>query len=133
MKQTLLQEKYPIFTLEIGKNETSLASVDAIVQYLRDCIDDHKIASYIATFDHYAHTKSLPDGQVAPEILAAKNIVFCFGLTLPDPQVMAVRPRSIGVAELADHFVVTFMEAPMPVANSAMESWAKALHDRKVA
>lgn len=60
-------------------------------------------------------------------ILAAKHIVFCFGITPPEPLMMAVRPRSIGVVELAERFLITFLEAPMPVANLAMEQWAKSL------
>lgn len=127
MKHSLLQEKYPVFTLEVDKQETSFDAVDPILDYLRSRIDEHKSARFIAIFDHYAHTKALPEGQVAEDIIDARNIVFCFGITLPNPQVMAVRPRSIGVVELADSFVITFMEAPMPVANAAMERWAKSL------
>ena len=127
MKHSLLQEKYPVFTLEVEKSETSFSAVDPIVEYLKQCIDSHKSARFIAVFDHYAHTKSLPEGQIGKEILDAKNIVFCFGIALPNPQVMAVRPRSIGAVELVDSFVITFMEAPMPVANAAMEKWAKSL------
>ena len=33
MKQTLLQEKYPIFVAEIGKAETTYQTVDALVDY----------------------------------------------------------------------------------------------------
>ena len=130
MKQTLLKEKYPLFTLELNKDETSFQSVDEIVDYLKAQIDQHRIARYIATFDHYAHTRALPEGRVDEGILAAKNIIFCFGLTLPNPQAMAVRPRSMGVVELASSFVITFMEAPMPVANSAMEAWARSLRNQ---
>jgi hypothetical protein len=57
--------------------------------------------------------------------------VFCFGITLPHPQALALRPRSIGVAETTKGFVVTFMEAPMPIANAAMEDWANGLRDRQ--
>jgi len=32
-------------------------------------------------------------------------------------------------AELEKLFVITFLEAPNPMANSAMESWAKALRN----
>ena len=78
-------------------------------------------------FDHYSHTSSLPEGEIAPEIKDAKNLVFCFGIKLPGPQVMAVRPRSIGVTELEDKFIVNFMEAPMPIANTTMEAWAKSI------
>ncbi|MFM1892129.1 MAG: hypothetical protein RLZ44_1206 [Pseudomonadota bacterium] len=133
MKQTLLRQEYPVFKLEMTKAETRFASVDAIIAYLEQRIRAHPAARYIATFDHYRHTEALPQGEVTPEILAAKNIVFCFGLALPDPDVLASRPRAIGVAELADRFVVTFLEAPMPVANSAMEDWVKSLADRAAA
>lgn len=129
MKYRLLQEKYPVFTLEVEKSETRFTAVNPIIDYLKQCIDGHKWARFIAIFDHYAHTKGLPEGEIGEEILDAKNIVFCFGIALPNPQVMAVRPRSIGVVELADSFVITFMEAPMPVANLAMERWAKSVKD----
>ena len=129
MKQHLLLERYPLFTLEIEKQETRFTNVDDIIAYLKACIDDDRLAEFITVFDHYAHTQSMHDGQVSKEILAAKNIIFCFGITLPDPQAMALRPRSMGVVETADSFVVTFMEAPMPLANLAMETWAKALRN----
>jgi hypothetical protein len=127
MKQTTLLEKYPVYVLELDKSETEFTTVDAIIAQLKSNVDAHKVAQFIAVFDHYAHTKSLPEGAVAPEIMAAKNIVFCFGLSLPNAEVLAVRPRSIGVVEFAEKFVISFLEAPVPVANAAMESWAKAL------
>jgi hypothetical protein len=130
MKQTLLQEKYPIYCLELDRAETSYRSVDEIMDYLKGCVAAHEAACFIADFDHYAHTRSLPQGQIGEDILAARNLIFCFGIALPDARVLAVRPRSIGVAETADGFLITFMEAPMPVANSAMEAWAKGLRNR---
>ncbi len=130
MKQIILQEKYPVFTLEVEKSETTFTSVDTILDYFKQQIEDHEIAQYIATFDHYAHTQQLADGQISDEILDAKNIIFCFGVKLPNPHVMAVRPRSIGVCELQDKFVIDFLEAPMPLANQAMESWAKSLKNK---
>jgi hypothetical protein len=127
MKQTLLQEKYPVYSLELLKSETAMKDADAIIDDLKDSIEGHKIARFISTFDHYAHTRALEEGEIADDILAAKHIIFCFGTHLKDAHVMAVRPRSIGVVEKADRFVITFLEAPMPVANSAMEGWVKAL------
>ncbi|QQZ30574.1 MAG: hypothetical protein QJT81_10500 [Candidatus Thiothrix putei] len=127
MKQMMLQEKYPVFTMEVGKNEIAHRTVDGIVDYFLAKIAEHPVAQFIAVFDHYAHTKALPQGEIAADIIAAKNVVFCFGTHLPNPQVLAVRPRAIGIAEKADTFVISFMEAPMPLANNAMEAWAKAL------
>jgi hypothetical protein len=133
MKQSLLMERYPIFTLQIDKAETPYGSVDEIIAYFKERVDAHPSATFIAVFDHYAHTRALSDGRIGSSIQAAKNIVFCFGLTLPDPRALALRPRSIGVAETKSGFLVTFMEAPMPVANAAIEEWAKGLRDAAAA
>ncbi|MBP1625663.1 MAG: hypothetical protein H6Q00_138 [Holophagaceae bacterium] len=127
MKQTLLMDKYPIFEMELAKSEARFQSVDEIIAFLKARIDEHPIATYIATFDHLQHTRSLPEGKVAPEIRDAKLIVCCFGAALPNPQVMAVRPRSIGVTDLGDSFVINFLEPPMPTAVKAMEAWVKEL------
>ncbi|UHD15133.1 DUF6858 family protein [Thiocapsa bogorovii] len=127
MKQTVLQESFPVYVLEIDREETTLESVDAVCGYFRSCIESHPSATFIAEFDHLRHTRSLPDGRVGEGIRAARNLVFCFGITLPNPQALAMRPRSIGIAETDDGFVVTFIELPMPVANAAMEDWAMRL------
>ena len=127
MKQSMLQEKYPIYTLELGKNETSLKGVDAIIDYLKQKVEAHPAARFIAVFDHYSHTQSLEKGEINPDILDAKNLVFCFGIKLPNPQVLAVRPRSIGVTETKGGYVINFLEAPMPEANETMENWVKSI------
>ncbi|MBK5940307.1 DUF6858 family protein [Halochromatium roseum] len=124
MKQTLLNERYPLFVLRLDRNETRFNSINEICDYFRGCIEAHRCAHFISIFDHYAHTCALPDGQMASEIRAAKNVLFCFGLALPSPEILGLRPRSIGIAELDDQFVISFMETPMPVANAAMEDWA---------
>lgn len=133
MKTNISFAEHPIFTLEITRDETSFGSVDAICGYLRACIESHHAATFIADFDHHAHLRSLPEGQIAEDIQAARNLVFCFGIALPTPQALAMRPRSIGVAETGRGFLITFMEPPMPVANAAMEDWACALCNRQVA
>lgn len=126
MRQFVFQEKYPVFQLEIGKSETDMTSVDDIVDYLKAKIDANPKVNFIAVFDHYAHTKAI-GGDIAPEIKDARNVVFCFGVKLPNAEVMAVRPRSIGVTEFDDKFTVNFLEPPMPVATEAMEGWVKGL------
>lgn len=126
MKQTLLQEKYPVYVAEIGKQETACQNVDDVVAYLKDRIAENKKVQFIGVFDHYAHTTNI-GGEINPDIKAAVDVIFCFGIALPNPQVLAVRPRSIGVADLGDRFVLSFMEAPMKPANDAMEAWVKGL------
>ncbi|PCD77877.1 DUF6858 family protein [Pseudothioclava arenosa] len=129
MKQSLLMEKYPVFDLTLPKAETSCADVDAVISALKAKIDAHPKVAYIATFNHYAHTQSI-GGTVAEGIRDAKNIVFCFGIALPNPHVLAVRPRAIGVADMGDAFHLTFLEPPMEVATKEMEAWCKALADK---
>ncbi|NTV02742.1 MAG: hypothetical protein HGB04_08175 [Chlorobiaceae bacterium] len=130
MNQTLLNEKYPIYILELEKRETSCRSVDDIIAYYGKKIEAHPEATCIGVFDHYAHTSALQDGSISDDIRAAKNIVLCFGKDIMNPKVLAIRPKSIGVAELSGSFVISFLEAPNPAANEAMETWTLALKDR---
>ncbi|MFP4155168.1 MAG: DUF6858 family protein [Halothiobacillaceae bacterium] len=130
MQQKTFQEKYPVFEMTLPKEETSQRNVAEVIATLRDKIEAHPITRMIAEFDHYAHTRSLPGGEVAEGIIGATNIVFCFGIKLPGPTVMAVRPRSIGVTEYADRFVINFLEPPMAMATEAMEAWVRELKDR---
>jgi len=127
MKQITVMEKYPVFTIEISKNETTYKNVDEVIAYLKEEIEAHPIAVYIGVFDHYAHTSSLEVGEIAEGIKDAKNLICCFGKALPKPEVMAVRPRAFGIADIGERFVISFMEAPNPEANAAMEKWVKAI------
>ena len=130
MKQITVMEKYPVYTIEIDKNETTYKSVDEILAYLKSKIEAHPIATYIGEFDHYTHTSNLDVGEISDSIKDAKNIICCFGKVLPKPEVLAVRPRSIGVAQMSDSFVVSFMEAPNPDANAAMVTWVESIENK---
>jgi hypothetical protein len=126
MKQLHFQEKYPVTLVDVAKSETTFGSVMAIADYFKACIAATPRVSYIGTFDHHAHTVAI-GGDIAPDIAAAVNVLFCFGHALPNPHVLAVRPRSIGIADMGDRFVISFMDAPMKPANDAMQAWALAL------
>ncbi len=127
MTQSIFKEKYPIFSYTISKSETSKKSIDEIIAYYKEKIEAHPIATYIATFDHYAHTVSLPEHTINPEIKDVKNIIFCFGAEIPNSKVAAVRPRSIGIFDMVDTFVIDFMEAQNDKAKDFMENWTKIL------
>ncbi len=126
MKRTLLQEKYPVFIAELGKDETPCRSIDDVVAHLQARIAENAKVKFIGVFDHYAHTRAI-GGEIAAGVVGAVDVIFCFGFALPDPQVLAVRPRAIGVADLGDRFVISFMEAPMQPANEAMAAWVNGL------
>lgn len=126
MKKTIFMEKYPVYTLEIQKNETTYKSIDEIFVYLKDLVDTHKIAQYIAIFNHYEHTTNL-NGEINPEIKDAQNLIFCFGQAIPNTKILAARPRSIGIAELENSFIIEFLEAPKEQLTTLMETWAKSI------
>ena len=127
MKQKIFKEKYHIFELEYQNDEIKYKNVDEIITALQVKIDAHPVLAFIAIFDQYKHTSSLEGSEINPNIKAAKNIVFCFGKELPTPEVLAVRPRSIGVCEMKDSFIVNFLEAPNEMANKTMEDFVKSL------
>jgi hypothetical protein len=127
MKKTIFKDKYPVWSFEVKKSETDKSSVDEIVEYFIDKINIHPISTYIATFNHYEHTKSLKDGKINPDIKDVKNVVFCFGKEIPNTKVTAVRPRSIAVCELEDSFAIEFIEAPSEKLNGVMQEWTTAL------
>ena len=126
MKKTIFIEKYPIYTLTLPKNEVEYINVSQIINYFKAKIDAHPIAKFIAIFDHYSHTQSL-NGIIMEGLKDAQNIIFCFGSAIPNTKIVALRPRSIGVCELEDTFVIEFMEAPKEEMQALMESWTKEL------
>ena len=129
MKQIALMDKYPVFTKKIAKNNTSFKSVDEIVAYLRERIEAHPIGIYIGIFDHYAYTSGLEVHEIADDIIDAKNVICCFGDKLLVPELPAVRPRSFAVVETNDSFVVSFLQAPSPVANATMVEWVDEIEE----
>lgn len=126
MKKTIFMDKYPVYTLELLKSEVKQINTDEIVEYFVNKIEDHPIAVNISVFDHFSHTKKL-GGEIESSIINAKNVVFCFGAAIPSTKILAARPRSIGIAEFEDKFVVEFIEAPNEKLHDVMESWTKAL------
>lgn len=128
MKNQLLADRYPVHVLELDKSETSHRHLDGLLQALESTIEADPVVAMIAVFDHDAHT-ALQGGEIRPEILAAKNLIFGSGRKLPGPAMMAVHPRSIGIAELPDRFVPNLLAAPMAEANRKMT--ARALDLRK--
>ena len=124
----ILQEKYPVFTLDIDKNETHYKSSQEIIEFFKEKIELHPVCKYIGEFDHYSHTKSI-NGEIAADIKDCKIIMFCFGNKLLNGKITAVRPRSIGVTEFEDKFEIAFLEAPALIANEVMEGWVKELKE----
>jgi len=126
MKQMILNEKYPVFVLDIFKNETTFTNVRDILRFFKTKIENHNICKYIGEFDHYEHTKAI-NGEINSEIKDCQLILFCFGNKLPNGKITAARPRSISVTEYEEKFEISFLEAPALIANEVMENWIKEL------
>ena len=127
MKQMLLQEKYPVFILDVDKTETHYTTAKEIIEFFKTKIESHPVCKYIGEFNHFEHTSSLESGEIAPEIKDCKLVMFCFGNKLLNGKIPAIRPRSISVTEYEDKFEIAFLEAPALIANEVMEGWIKEL------
>ena len=128
MKKMLLLDKFPIHSLEIPKSETSFKNTDAIIEHLKSKVESHPAARFIAVFDHYGHVKA-QGGEIAPAIKDSKNLLFCMSGAIPNAVIASLRPRSIAVNELADRFIVNFMEAPMEAPTRAMTEWVESIQN----
>ncbi len=128
MTKTVFMDKYPIYMLSLQKSEITYTNVAQIIAYFQAKIEAHPIAKFIAVFDHYMHTKSL-NGDIMEGLKDAQNIIFCFGSAIPTTKIVAVRPRSIGVCELENSFIIEFIEAPKEEMHILMETWTKGLAD----
>jgi hypothetical protein len=127
MEKILLKDIYPVFVESIAKSETDFKNVDDIVSYYKELIDAHPITSFIAIFDNYTHTSNLKEHVIAANIKDAKNIIYCYGKSLDKIEVTGIRPRSFGIVETDYDFVISFMEAPDPIANNEMIEWTKGI------
>jgi len=126
MTKAIFLEKYPVNSLIIQKSNIKYTNIDDILNYFKKKIDEHNIAVFISEFNNYLHTKSI-NGEINPDILDARVIIFCFGKQIPKPEILALRPRTIGIAELKDSFAFEFLDAPNENLQKVMEDWVKDL------
>ncbi|MET0068311.1 MAG: DUF6858 family protein [Candidatus Thiodiazotropha sp.] len=127
LNKTTLLDKYPVYASEIMKSDTQCAHVDDVMARFKANIAEHPVAAYIGEFDHHAHVATQPEGKIADGILASKHILFCVANAIPNPLIGAVRPRALSVVELADRFVISYLEAPVETANQLIAGWIEAL------
>ncbi len=127
MTSITIKDKYPVQMIEILKTESIFQTVSEIVDHIEEKVKAHPVATYIATFDHYTHTKGLPEHAMKAEITDAKIAIFCFGKELPAAQMAALRPRSVAVVDEGDKFIISFLDAPNPQAHEAMIGWVKSI------
>ena len=130
MKKFLAMEKYPVCATQILKTDSHVQSMESILEFFKQKIDAHPNATFIATFDHYTHTQNI-QGEIAKEIKDARNLIFCFGVKIPNPTSLALRPRSFGICELEKSFAIEFLQAPNPDIQAILEGWIEELKTTK--
>jgi len=126
MTRSILLDTHPMYAMKILKSEAKVSNTAQIIEHFKLKIEENPEAVFITVFDHYAHTKSL-DGNILDGVLDAKNLLFCFGHSIKNIEILAFRPKSIAICELQDSFVLEFLETPRPEVNAWMQSWIKEL------
>ncbi len=126
MKKSILLDTHPMYSIKFLKNEMKYSDIDAIIEHFKREIEANPEGGFITVFDHYSHTKKM-GGEILDIIVDAKNLLFCFGHTIKNIEILAFRPKSIAICELKDSFVFEFLETPRPEVNQWMSSWIKAL------
>lgn len=129
MQQALLREDDPVCTIELEKSKMRHANMDALLAALKARVDAHPTAAYIATVDQESNLDARARQNAAVDYVASKLMVFSFEVDMPNPGVLVVRPRTVGVTEFADRFVINFIVVPTSMANDPMEDWVHALRD----
>ena len=126
MTKSILLDTHPMYAMKISKSEANVSNISQIIEHFKAKIEENPEACFITVFDHYAHTKK-GGGEILDTIIGAKNLIFCFGHTIKNIEILAFRPKSIAICETKDSFILEFLETPRPEVNRWMESWIKEL------
>jgi len=128
MTRSILLDTHPMYAIKFLKNEMKFSDITQIVNHFKEKIKENPEGVFITLFDHYSHTKSL-NGTILEGVVDARNLLFCFGHTIKNIEILAFRPKSIVICELKDSFVFEFLETPRPEVNAWIQSWIKDLKD----
>lgn len=126
MQRITLDGRYPLSVEEIAKADTRWRDVDEIAAALRARIHGSHGAAFVGVFDHYGLNLRMAE-PLPISMQDAKTILFCFGSTLPDPAFLALSPCAIGVADMGNRFVISFLDAIAGPDSEAMTRWIEDL------
>lgn len=125
--EKLSDYEYPIFKTEIMKTDTEFNTMEKMCDEITRIIKSDPKLTWLCDFDHMKHTIDVVKGPVREDIKAARCLVFCFGISIPNPLVLAARPRSFGVVDVGDKFIISFLAAPREGTNETMTAWIDGL------
>ena len=119
MQQKIINEKFPVYYQEIMKGSTPYRNIAEIIDALKAGLAKNPSSQIIAVFDLHDHVQKR-GGKIADSIFGAQTLLFCVANAIPHADIVALRPRSIGVTEFADRFVLNFLEVPAQPVTDAM-------------
>jgi hypothetical protein len=113
---------YPVWIEEIAKADTFYRNVDEIVAALQARVARHAQASWIGVCDHYGLNLRL--GERLPAAMQdARIALLCDAPALSGTAFLALQPCAIGVADMGNRFVFSFMERPDAAGNGFLRQW----------
>ena len=112
MYRTDVEGGCPVWIEEIAKADTPWRDVDEIAAVLGKHLLRHGGAAFIGVFDLYGLNLRL--GEALPAAMQdAKAFLFCPGANLLNPALIARCPCVIGVADMGNRFVISFLDASL--------------------
>jgi hypothetical protein len=126
MQRITVEGHYSVWVEEIAKADTPWRDVDELAAVLQACIHHQAGSAFIGVFDHYG--LNLRVGEPLPlDIQDAKTILFCPSAGLPDPVSMALTTCAVGVADMGNRFVISFLDAPVISPTETLAQWVENL------
>lgn len=127
MQRITVEGLYPVWVEEIAKADTPWRDVDEITAALEACIRRLGSTAFVGIFDHYGLNLRACE-PLPTNMQDAKTLLFCRGAWLRDPRFLALSPSAIGVADMGNRFVISFLDAPMVSPLEHMFQWIEDLH-----
>jgi len=122
MQRITLEGGYPAWVEEIAKADTPWRDVDEIAAVLQGRIRRHSGSAFIGVFDHYGLNLRV-SAALPLDMQDAKTILFCPGTKLLDPLLLALSPCAIGVADMGNRFVISFLDSPVIFPTETLNQW----------
>lgn len=132
MQHITVEGRYPVWVEEIAKADTPWRDVDEIAAALSACIRHQAGSAFIGVFDHYGFNLRVCE-PLPIDMRDAKTILFCPGAKLLNPEGLALCPCAIGVADMGNRFVVSFLDAPVVSPVESLALWVEDLRAADVA
>ncbi|MDD5404621.1 MAG: hypothetical protein PHZ14_08815 [Sulfuricella sp.] len=132
MQRITVDGHYPVWVEEIAKADTPWHDVDEVAAALSAGIRHQAGVALIGVFDHYG--LNLRVGASLPlDMQDAKMVLFCPGARLLRPEGVALCPRAIGVADMGNRFVISFLEAATAASTETLALWVEELRATHIA